>query len=120
MDSEKTVDELKRKVIDFRDRRNWKQFHDLKNLALGLSIESAELLELFLWINPDELEQMTAKSDFREKLGQEIADVFVYLLYLSEAAGIDLSEAMENKIRINENKYPVAKSYNNSKKYTDL
>ncbi len=120
MDKDTTIDALKKEVIDFRDLRNWRQFHDIKNLATGLSVESAELLELFLWKNQDEAEALLADNAFRERLGEELADVLVYLLYISEASGIDLSVALRDKLQKNAVKYPVDRSYNNSRKYTDL
>ena len=120
MDTDTTIDALKKEVIDFRDRRNWKQFHDVKNLVTGLSIESAELQELFLWKNPSEAQSLLSDSAFRERLGEELADVLVYLLYISEASGIDLSMALGDKLKKNAMKYPVEKSYNNSRKYRDL
>ncbi|MBN2161138.1 MAG: nucleotide pyrophosphohydrolase [Spirochaetes bacterium] len=114
------MEQLQRAVIDFRDRRNWKQFHDVRNLAAGLSIEAAELQEVFLWKRDGEIENMLASGPGREKIREELADVLVFLLYLGEAAGIDLSDAVAHKLAVNEKKYPVDKSYNSSKKYTEL
>ena len=110
MDDTTTIEKLKKMVISFRDERNWEQFHDPKNLAAGLSIESAELQEIFLW----------KSKDGNKKLSDELADIFVFLLYLSEACGIDLSEAVINKLKLNAKKYPVEKSFNSNKKYNEL
>lgn len=120
MDNTTTIEELKNAVIEFRDRRNWKQFHDIKNLSMGLSVEAAELQELFLWKTPEEIAAMLSASATRKKIEEELADVFVFLLYLSEAAGMDLSTAVRAKLLVNDKKYPVDKSYNSSKKYTEL
>ena len=120
MDDATTIEKLKEMVIKFRDERNWEQFHDPKNLAAGLSIESAELQEIFLWKSKDEIKELLKSREGRQTLKEELADIFVFLLYLSEGCGIDLSEAVINKIKLNAKKYPVEKSYNSHKKYTDL
>ena len=120
MDNTTTIEQLKHEVIRFRDRRNWKQFHDIKNLSMGMSVEAAELQELFLWKTPAEIDAMLASQKDRKRIEEECADVFVFLLYLAEAAGLDLSAAVRDKLVINERKYPVEKSYNSSKKYTEL
>ena len=100
--------------------RNWEQFHDPKNLAAGLSIESAELQEIFLWKSKDEIKALLKSEDGSQKLKNELADIFVFLLYLSETCGIDLSEAVINKIKLNAKKYPVEISFNSHKKYNEL
>jgi len=120
MDESATIEELKRLAVEFRNDRDWGQFHDPKNLATGLSIEGAELLELFLWKNPDEVERFTSSQNGRRRLSEEIADVFIYLLYLCEACGIDLSDAFNDKLRLNGEKYPVEKSYGRHGKYDEL
>lgn len=120
MDGDTTIERLKRLVIEFRDRRNWKQFHDPKNLAAGLAIEAAELQELFLWKLPDEVDALLASEAGRARLREEMADVTVFLLYLCEAAGIDLSDAVRDKVALNEKKYPVDRSYSSSRKYDEL
>lgn len=120
MDEDATIEELKRAAVAFRDKRNWKQFHDAKNLAAGLAIEAAELQELFLWKSPAEVDAFLASEQGKQRLREEIADVAVFLLYLCEAASIDLSDAVRSKIAINEKKYPVDRSYNSNKKYNEL
>lgn len=99
----------------FRDERDWGQFHDSKNLALALSIEAAELNELFLWKKDDEAEQVD-KERFRE----ELADVFAYAIMLAGRHGLDISEIVKAKIVKNARKYPVEKSKGSSAKYGDL
>lgn len=120
MDQSTSIQELKQEVIAFRDERDWQQFHDPKNLAMGMSIECAELQELFLWKNGEEIGQMLESRAGKERVSQELADVFVFLLYLADACQVDLAEAVARKMEVNERKYPVAKSYGRHKKYTEL
>jgi len=108
------VDQLIRQIIEFRDKRNWAQFHNPKDLALGLSIEAAELNELFLWKNETEIQKFLATKEGCQRLKEEIADIMIFLLYLSERCGIDLSDAVDEKVEINRTRYPLAKSYDSS------
>jgi NTP pyrophosphatase (non-canonical NTP hydrolase) len=120
MDEQETIANLRERVIRFRDARNWEQFHDPKNLAMGLSIECAELLELFLWKSDPEIREMLGDETLRRKVREELADVFVFLLYLSRGCGVDLSDAVTKKLMVNEKKYPVEKSFGSHKKYDEL
>jgi NTP pyrophosphatase (non-canonical NTP hydrolase) len=120
VDRSTAIQDLKQSAIRFRDERNWKQFHDPKNLAMGMAIECAELLELFLWKSGPEIEELLAAAPGRERVREELADIFVFLLYLSDACEIDLSEAVRRKLEINAGKYPVDKSYDQHSKYTEL
>ncbi|MAN38457.1 MAG: nucleotide pyrophosphohydrolase [Opitutae bacterium] len=99
----------------FRDERDWGQFHDSKNLALALSIEAAELNELFLWKKEDEAEQVD-----RAKLREELADVFAYAIMLAGRHGLEVSDIVKEKIAKNAAKYPVEKSKGSAAKYDDL
>ena len=99
----------------FRDERDWGQFHDSKNLALALSIEAAELNELFLWKKEDEAEQVD-----RAKLREELADVFAYAIMLAGRHGLEVSDIVKEKIAKNGAKYPVEKSKGSAAKYDDL
>ena len=99
----------------FRDEREWGQFHDSKNLALALSIEAAELNELFLWKKEDEAEQVD-----RAKLREELADVFAYAIMLAGRHGLEVSDILKEKIAKNAAKYPVEKSKGSAAKYDDL
>ena len=99
----------------FRDEREWGQFHDSKNLALALSIEAAELNELFLWKKEDEAEQVD-----RAKLREELADVFAYAIMLAGRHGLEVSDIVKEKIAKNAAKYPVEKSKGSAAKYDDL
>ncbi|MBI1891392.1 MAG: nucleotide pyrophosphohydrolase [Burkholderiales bacterium] len=105
-------------LLKFRDDRNWKQFHTLKDLILSLNLESAELLELMQWKTNEEVSALKSESNFVEALKDECADVFLYLLLIAEEAGIDLIQAAESKLQKNAAKYPVDQFYGSAKKYT--
>src|SRR5215216_7435802 len=96
------------RIRKFRDDRDWKQFHDPKNLAASVCIEAAELLELFQWMSGAEATRYAAEN--RERVSEEIADVAIYLIELADIAGIDLARAIEAKLEKNAVKYPVDKS----------
>lgn len=115
-----TIAELSERLISFRDARDWRQFHGLKNLILSVSLEAAELLELGQWKDDAEIEAAIADPEFRARLSEECADVFLNLLLICERAGIDLAEAAAAKIERNGEKYPVEKSRGNALKYTEL
>ena len=106
------------RIRKFRDDRDWKQFHDPKNLAVSISIEAAELLELFQWKTGEEARQFAAEN--QERVSEEIADVAIYLVELADITGIDLAKAIDAKLEKNARKYPVDKSRGVSTKYTDL
>jgi NTP pyrophosphatase (non-canonical NTP hydrolase) len=106
------------KIIKFRDDRDWKQFHTIKDLCLGLNIEVSELQELFLWKNDDELIK-TIKSK-KELIEDELADIFIFLTYLSNDLNIDLNDAINRKIDKNGIKYPIEKFKGTNKKYDEI
>ena len=110
--------ELIDQLLEFRKRREWEQFHDPKNLAEAISIESGELLENFLWKTTDESKNLS--EDEISQVREEVADIFIFLVYLSEVVGIDLIETAKRKIELNELKYPVEKARGSSKKYPEL
>ena len=99
----------------FRDARDWKQFHTTKDLAVAISIEAAELNELFLWKTVEESEKVN-----REKLKEEIADILAYTLMLTGKHGFDVREMVLDKIRKNSEKYPVDKSKGSARKYNEI
>jgi NTP pyrophosphatase (non-canonical NTP hydrolase) len=115
-----TFDEIQREAVLFRDAREWAQFHKPKDLALGLGIEAGELGELFLWLTDGEIDRSLADPAFRQRLAEELGDVQLFLLYLAEATGIDLAQAARDKLRLNDEKYPVAKAKGSAKKYDQL
>ena len=112
------MQEIMDRIRKFRDDRDWMQFHDPKNLAVSISIEAAELLELFQWKTTEEARCYAAQN--KERVSDEIADVAIYLLELTDIVGVDLAEAIEAKLKKNALKYPVEKAKGVSTKYTDL
>lgn len=110
--SKKTIDY----VLSFSEERDWKQYHNPKDLALSLSLEAAELLELFQWLDSDE-----AVKKNRDKMREELADIIVYALDFAEALGFDdLNSLIMDKMKKNAEKYPVSKAKGSNKKYTEL
>lgn len=109
------IKELLKKIIEFREQRNWEQFHKIKDLLLGLDIEVSELMELFLWKSEDEISEIP-----KEQIKHELADIFIYLTYISEKFDVDLEQAVLEKIVLNGQKYPVSKSFGSHKKYNEL
>lgn len=107
--------EIEQKVIQFRNDRNWEQFHQIKDLLLGLNIEVSELQELFLWKTKEQQEEIKI-----DEIRDEVADIAIYLIYISKHFNIDLLEAIKDKIDKNSTKYPVEKSRNSNKKYNEL
>lgn len=104
----------------FRDARDWRQFHSLRNLIVSLNLEAAELLELTQWKSDDEIDAMPGEPKSAEALRDECADVLLLLLLVADKAGIDLAAAAYDKLRKNEEKYPVAKAYGSRAKYTEF
>jgi NTP pyrophosphatase (non-canonical NTP hydrolase) len=115
-----SLSELSELVVSFRNARNWEQFHTLHHLADGLAIEVAELQELLLWKTDCEVEDFLSTDHGKKRVKEELADILIFILYLSSHTRIDLSEAVLEKLRINEAKYPIEKCYGSNKKYTDL
>ncbi|AKD04377.1 nucleotide pyrophosphohydrolase [Pontibacter korlensis] len=106
------IKEVTAALLQFRDERDWKQFHNSKDLALAISIEANELLELFLWKGNEDAD--------KAKLEEELADVLSFCLLLAEKHGLDVADIIRNKIQKNNTKYPVSKSKGNATKYTEL
>ena len=114
------LNDLTRRLIAFRDAREWRPFQGLKNSMLSLNLEAAEILGLIQWKSDDEVEAAAADPGFRDRLGEECGDVLLYLLLICERAGIDLEAAASAKIELNAAKYPVEKARGNARKYTAL
>jgi len=110
--------EIVRRIIEFRDERDWEQFHDPKNLAEAISIESAELLEKFLWMTTNESRKVNGSE--LDGIKEEVSDIVIFIVYLCNSLGIDLLNEVENKLEINRAKYPVEKSKGSSRKYTEV
>ena len=107
-------------VLEFRDERDWRQFHSLRNLITSLNLEAAELLELTQWKSDAEIEALPAEPASREALRDECADVLLYLLLIADSAGIDLAAAARAKLAKNAEKYPVDKAFGSRAKYSEL
>lgn len=107
--------QLTEKINKFRDDRNWRQFHNEKDLAISLNLEASELLEIFQWKSSEE-----AIEDNFMAIKEELADVLMYAFMLADNLNIDITEIIESKLTKNAEKYPIEKSKNNHKKYTDL
>jgi len=110
--------EILERLISFRRERDWEQFHNPKDLAISLSIEASELLEWFQWKTNDEIKQLL-KSDKRQALEDELADVTAYLAYLCHDLGVDINQALATKIEKNAAKYPVDQVKSKAAKYTE-
>lgn len=108
-------DETIRRVLRFRDQRDWLQFHTPKDLAISLSLEAAELLEVFQWSGTD-----LYCEEKRDKIREELADVLSYCILMADVCGMDLDEIMNEKVSKNEEKYPVEKARGRADKYTEL
>lgn len=108
-------DEVIKMVLDFRDKREWKKFHNPKDLAISLNLEAAELLEIFQWSGKD-LDVKNSKN----KVKEELADILIYCIYMAKAYDLNIYEIIFEKIAINNIKYPIEKAKGNSTKYTEL
>ncbi|WP_148552135.1 nucleotide pyrophosphohydrolase [Paraclostridium bifermentans] len=109
---------IQKEIIEFRDERDWKKFHNPKDIAISLNIEAGELLECFQWKTDSDIKKII-KSNNKIDIEDEIADVANYLILLCNELDIDLFDAIENKLEKNKKKYPVEKCKGKSNKYTD-
>ncbi len=109
------ISEITNALVKFRDERDWEQFHDSKNLAAAISIEAAELNELFLWKDVRESEKVD-----KEKIKEELADVLAFAFLLANKHKLDVKEIVLEKIKKNGEKYPVSKAKGTAKKYDEL
>jgi len=111
-------DELVKKLIEFRKKRDWEKFHKPKDLAVSLVIEASELLEIFQWKSDQDVKELLNEG-MREKISEEIADIAIYLIYLCNDLNIDLNDTVAKKIDINRKKYPSKKVKGSAKKYSE-
>lgn|SRR5690554_5345953 len=102
-------------ILQFRDQRNWKQFHNPKDLAISLSLEASELLELFQWSKED-----LVVSNKKDQMAKELADIFIYATQFADAIGVDITTIIKEKLKENKEKYKVEDAWGNAKKYTEL
>lgn len=113
-----TIESLTAEIREFRDARDWMQFHSPKELAVAIAAESGELLQHFVWQTPEQSESRARER--RSEIGHEVADVAILLFELADNLGIDLAEAMRAKLAANDIRYPVEKSRGSNKKYDEL
>ena len=109
------TEETIKEILKFRDDRDWKQFHNPKDLAISISLEAAELLEVFQWSGAD-----ISNEGKQEKIREELADVVNYCVLMADACGLDLDEIVREKIKVNAKKYAVEKAKGKSAKYDKL
>ena len=109
------TEETIKQILKFRDDRDWKQFHIPKDLAISISLEAAELLEVFQWSGTD-----VSNEGKQEKIKEELADVLNYCVLMADACGLDIDEIVQEKIKINNEKYPVSKAKGKKEKYNKL
>lgn len=114
----KTLDEITQRIVSFRDARDWKQFHGLKDIALSMMLEAGEVAEIFQFKNEAEVAEKL--DSLKERIGDELSDVLYWTLLMAHDSGINLEEAFARKMERNESKYPVEKSRGSNRKYTEL
>ncbi len=112
------IKELTKKIIQFRDKRNWKQFHNPKDVALSLVLEASEVMEHFQWLTPEEMENYI--KEHKKEIGEELSDVLYWVLLISHDLNIDIKKAFEKKLSNQKKKYPVNKAKGKHTKYNKL
>lgn len=120
MDSKSTIQELKDRAKKFCDERDWEQYHNAKDLAIGIVTEAAELLDHFRFKSKEEVETLMNTTEKKKEVTEELADTFYFVLRIAQRYEIDLSDAFSKKMLKNEEKYPVEKAKGLNKKYTEL
>ena len=120
MDDKTNISQLKEKIKKFCEARDWDQFHNPKDLAIGIITEAAELLEHFRWKSEKEVKEMFENPEKREHIEDETADVLYFILRLAQKYDIDLTSALNKKLNKNEKKYPIEKAKGSNKKYTEF
>jgi NTP pyrophosphatase (non-canonical NTP hydrolase) len=114
----RTFEGLVERAAEFRDARDWRQFHSLKNLAAAIAIEAAELQELLLWSADEDAHEVLKER--REQIEQELADILIYCAHFASTAGIEIPAALGRKLALNEAKYPIEKARGSAAKYDAL
>ncbi len=120
MDQDTKIEDLKKTTRQFCEEREWDQFHNIKDLAIGAVTESAELLEVFRFQSEKQIEELLKQPAQREAISDELADVLFFLLRISQKYDFDLSDAFVKKLQKNKAKYPVEKAKGQNTKYTDF
>ena len=113
-----TIKEITARIRDFRDERDWKQFHNPKEMAVAIAVEAGELLEHFTWKTPEQSEQCVHER--RDEIAEEMADVAILLFEMADNVGVDLAQAIEGKLAKNAEKYPMNKARGSNRKYNEL
>ena len=111
------IEAIRKKLAAFARERDWDQFHSPKNLTMGLAAEAAELLEIFQWLTEEQSREIVHNDKDMALVREEVADVFIYLVRLSDKLGVDIEEEVNKKMKVNEKKYPVELSKGNATKY---
>jgi dCTP diphosphatase len=114
----KTLQDITRQIVSFRDARDWKQFHGLKDIALSMMLEAGEVGEIFQFKKDAEIE--ASLDTLKERIGDELSDVLYWTLLMAHDSGVDLEAAFARKMARNEAKYPLDKARGNNRKYTEL
>lgn len=118
-DNETRIHELKEKIKEFCYKRDWDQFHNAKELAIALSIEASELLEIFRWKTHEEVDALFKDEKKKEDIEDEMADILYFLVRIAQKYDLDLSESLDRKMEKNDKKYPVEKVKGSHKKYNE-
>lgn len=113
------LEKLNQDILKFVTERDWEKFHSVKNLSMAMSVEASELMEIFQWMTEEDSNNVKNDPKNLSKLEDEVADVFVYLMRILHKTDIDLEKAVRQKMKKNAEKYPVDKSFGNSKKYNE-
>ena len=113
------IKKLQKIIVKFRDARDWKQFHNPKDLAISLLLEAAELLEHFQWKSPEEMDKLTKTKEL-DDVKEEVADIYYWVLLISHDLNINLEKEFLAKMKKNEKKYPIRKAKGRHTKYTEL
>lgn len=119
-DDNTTIYELKELIRKFCEERDWDQFHNPKDLAIGMSTEANELLQIFRFKKEEDIKNMLSNPKKRESIGEELADVFYFVLRFAQMNNIDISKELRKKLDINADKYPIQKAKGSNKKYNEL
>lgn len=114
----KKIAEITKRIVAFRNARDWKQFHNPKDVALSLVLEAAEVMEHFQWKSKEEIDEYVIEA--KGEIGEELADVLYWVLLMSHDLKIDVLDALDKKMKINEKKYPVKKARGKHTKYNKL
>lgn len=114
------LDKIKNYLEEYAKARDWEQFHNPKNIAMALSVEAGELVELFQWLSPEQALQVKDNPEKLNHVSEELADILSYTILMAKYLGVNLEEALEAKLLKNAEKYPVDKARGTAKKYTEF